>query len=186
MATLNYHDYIAEESGISVVNMGVSGTGYARKSSYGEAFHVRILGIPTDADIVTIFGSFNDIGANLEVGSITDTGTTTLCGCINTTIDNLFDKFPLVRVGIITPTPWHYKNLVPQNENTYVNAIINIARHRGIPCLDLFHESGLRPWDETFRSIAYSNDSNGVHPDEYGHEMIAPIIYEFIKKLLIN
>ena len=32
-ATKNYHDYISEEVGINVINMGVGGTGYKRKES---------------------------------------------------------------------------------------------------------------------------------------------------------
>lgn len=190
----NYHDYIAQKTGIEVVNMGASGTGYMKGYDSNNAFYQRISNVPTDADVVTIFGSGNDCGVNWdssELGNPTDTGTNTICGCINTTIDNLYAVLPTVKLGIITPTPWKdYYPLAttdPQNRMTlYSNAIVEICRLRGIPCLDLYHCSGLRPWDSTFRTLAYSkDDGGGTHPDEKGHEMIAPMIFNFLESIVL-
>lgn len=186
-ASKNYLEYIADASGISTVNMGVSGTGYKNGEDENKAFYQRISTIPTDVDVVTVFGSFNDLSISTEIGNPTDTGTNTICGCINTTIDHLFEKCPLIRLGIITPTPWI--NQRPDNTDTqdalYVDAIINICNLRGIPVLDLFHCSGLRPWEESFRTLAYSNDDgDGTHPDEVGHSIVAPKIKAFLETLL--
>lgn len=183
--TLHYHDYIAEVTGITVVNMGISGTGYAKGGD--NTFNGRIANVPTDADVVTIFGSGNDLTAGIELGEITDTGTETLCGCINTTIDNLIAIMPTVQLGIITPTPWvGYK---PGDKNTmelYSNAIVDICKARSIPCLDLYHCSNLRPWTEEGRAACYSkDDGNGVHPDENGHKLIAPRFKAFLESLLM-
>ena len=30
----------------------------------------------------------------------------TICGCINATIDAIYERIPLARLGIVTPTPW--------------------------------------------------------------------------------
>lgn len=184
--SLHYHDYVAQVTGINVVNLGQSGTGYAKHNP----FYNRINTIPIDSDVVTIFGSFNDLSAELPIGEITDNGTTTLCGCINKTFDDLFTAFPLVNLGVITPTPWSSARPTTAGNTfaeQYVNAIIDICKYRSIPCLDLFHCSNLRPWDATFRQLAYSHDDgNGVHPDETGHKLIAPRFEEFIKSLLLN
>ena len=186
----SYHDYISEETGISVVNMGVGGTGYKNGYSKENAFYQRVSTVSTDVDVVTIFGSFNDLSTTLaaEIGNPTDTGTDTLCGCINTTIDNLYAAFPLARLGVITPTPWVYNR--PDNTESkagqYVDAISSICRLRGIPYLDLFRCSGLRPWEESFRNLAYSKDGgDGTHPDETGHALIAPRIKAFLETLLM-
>ena len=187
--TKNYHDYIAELTGITVVNMGRSGTGYKRTYDEGYAFYQRISDVPTDCDVVTIFGSGNDMTyvAN-SLGDVTDTGTETLCGCINTTIDNLYTIMPTVHLGIITPCPWiDYPPTDLTNPMLKYSAkIVEICKQRGIPCLDLYHCSNLRPWDATFRTLAYSHDDgNGVHPDETGHKLIAGMIKEFVASLFI-
>ena len=177
----NYHDYIAEETGITVVNMGAGGTGYKNGEEENIAFYQRVEDIPEDADIITIFGSGND--RNLELGSVTDTDTNTVCGCINTTIDTIHQRAPTAWMGIITPTPW--MNFPPYEAENKIaklsQALVEICERRGIPCLDLYHCSGLRPWDEDFRKLAYSkDDGDGTHPDETGHAMIYPQIRSFL------
>ena len=186
-STLNYHDYIAENTGITVVNMGRSGTGYKRTEDEGHAFYQRITNVPVDADVVTIFGSGNDLRFADVLGTPTDSGTETICGCINTTIDNLYAILPTIRLGIISPTPWIYNQ--PSDNSTmcrYADALKEICAFRGIPFLDLFRCSGLRPNDKTFRELAYSKDEgNGVHPDETGHSLIAPRIKAFLDSLIM-
>lgn len=186
--TKHYFDYVSDETGIAVENMGLSGSGYAKKADTNNAFYQRIKNVPTDADVVTIFGSGNDRSSNLPIGLPTDAGTTTLCGCINTTIDNLLDVLPTVQFGIVTPTPW--ESNTPDDTTgwmyRYSKAIVDICKLRGIPCLDLFHCSNLRPNDEQFRSLAYSkDDGNGVHPDETGHKIIAPRFKAFLESLIL-
>ena len=183
-----YHQYIADELGFEVTNMGVGGTGYKRKDDTNNAFYQRILDIPTDTEVVTIFGSFNDLGSGVPLGNADDTGTDTLAGAINTTIDRLLDILPLVPLGIISPTPWH--TTLPWDENNqgsqYVALLESICRRRGLPYLDLYHTSGLRPWEESYRTLVYNKDpvGNGTHPNEIGHGLIAPRFGEFIKTLI--
>lgn len=185
--TKNYHDFIKDATGITVVNFGVSGSGYARRSAEGEAFYQRISSVPTDADVVTIFGSGNDLNAGLELGAATDTGTETLCGCINTTIDNLIAIMPAVSLGIVSPTPW---TAFPPGTNNamsrYVDALKSVCEIRSIPYLDLYHCSNLRPWTEEGRAACYTKDEgSGVHPDETGHKLIAPRFKAFLDTLLL-
>lgn len=191
--TLHYHDYIAEKTGITVVNLGVSGTGYMRHQEDNRAFYQRVSDIPLDADVITIFGSGNDLGGGYTLGSPTDVGTTTICGCINQTLDNILDRFlqngKVPTIGVITPTPW--VNNPPSNPtgsmSLYCDAIIQCCKRKSIPVLDLFRESNLHPDNATFRTLAYSKDEgNGVHPDETGHKIIAPMFEAFLYKLLLS
>lgn len=183
--TKHYHDYIKEKTGIKVVNMGVSGSGYKSLENNQKAFYQRISSVPADSDVVTIFGSGNDLSQ--ELGTATDTGTATIGGCINATIDNLHKIMPTVQLGIITPTPW--AGNMPSDHGTmekYVDLINEICRNRSIPCLDLYHCSNLRPDDTEFRKLAYSKDEgSGVHPDETGHKIIASRFEHFLDSLLI-
>lgn len=174
--TKHYFDYIAEKTGIKTINLGVSGTGYMRRKDVNRAFYQRVSDIPEDADVITIFGSGNDLSSDQTLGTVTDTGTDTICGCINATIDAIYERIPLARLGIVTPTPW--VGSMPSKTTCgmakYSEAIVEICKRRSIPCLDLYHESNLRPDDENFRKLAFSKDGgNGVHPDEKGHEIIA-------------
>ena len=186
-ATKRYYDYISDKTGINIVNMGLGGTGYKDEDDNNNAFYQRIMNVPTDSDLITIFGSGNDLSHTL--GNLTDTSTDTICGCINKTLDNLFEVYPLANVGIITPTPWGwYPPSDKENKmELYSNALVEICRRRGIPCLDLYHCSGLRPWKESYLPLCYSkDDGNSVHPDENGHKIIASKIQHFIESLLLH
>ncbi len=187
--TKHYFDYVADATGITTVNFGVSGTGYKRHEDDDIAFYQRVQTIPTDADIVTIFGSFNDLTLIASLGDPTDTGTSTLCGCINTTIDNIIARIPDVSLGIVSPTPWETARPTlngNSNADLYTDALRKICMIRSIPFLDLFHCSNLRPWTQEGREACYSKDDGyGVHPDETGHKLIAPRFKSFVESLLI-
>lgn len=190
-SSMRYMDYIQIETGIRPYNIGKSGTGYANRHAQSEAFYDRISNVPSDSDVVTIFGSFNDVFSSspLEIGTITDSvSDNTLCGFINGTIDKLYNNFPTAQLGIITPCPWENAN--PSNTNSrasqYVQAIVDICKSRGIACLDLFHCSGMRPWESGYRAIYYTHDDgSGVHPNELGHKIIASHINAFLSTILI-
>lgn len=62
--TNHYFDYIAEKTGIKTVNLGVSGTSYMRRKDINRAFYQRVSDIPEDADVITIFGSGNDLSSD--------------------------------------------------------------------------------------------------------------------------
>ena len=192
--TTRYFDYIKNVTGIEIINMGVSGSGYARHQDNGNAFYQRIDNVPIDIDVVTIFGSGNDGSAGLEIGSPSDSGTDTICGCINTTIDNLYKILPTVPLGIISPTPWSWQ--IPEDETCfmyrYSNALKAICEYRGIPFLDLFRLSAFRTMKDgavsaEIHDLLFSNDPDGncTHPNELGHKLIAPKIKAFLESLII-
>ena len=185
--TINYHDYIADETGIMVYNLAHSGCGYAKQGGNGQTFADQAANIPAGTDVITIFGSGNDKSSSLDLGTATDTGTTTICGCINTTLDVIYANYPTTPLGVITPTPW--ANSEPSDGETtmsaYCEKLVEICNLRGIPCLDLYHCSNLHPTDVNFRPLAYSKDNgDGVHPDETGHAIIAPRIRQFLFSLI--
>ena len=185
--TKHYFDYITETTGISVVNMGVGGTGYKRGEENSIAFYQRIDDVPADADVVTIFGSGNDVSILSQLGRITDSGTDTICGCVNTTINKLYSINPAMQIGIISPTPW--VNHQPSNNSgmgVYSTALKDICAMHGIPFLDLYRCSGFRPNDKAYRDLVFSKDSgNGVHPNELGHKIIASRIKAFLDSLIV-
>lgn len=191
--TVNYCDYINAVTKISVYNMGSSGSGYMRKHASGDCFYDHVAAVPTDCDVVTIFGSLNDLGDSQSLGTVTDgLSDNTILGYVNATIDRLYNLYPAVNIGIISPTPW--KSSEPWNisdpASAYCEGLRQICYNRGIPFLDLYHCSNLRPWDAAARDIFYSKDvvdgvNAGCHPDEKGHLMFAPKIKNFLDSLLL-
>lgn len=90
----NYVKVLTSELNLETTNLGISGTGFKRGFENNKAYYQRTNNIPANTEILTIMGSGNDLGANYSLGSPTDTGTDTICGCINTTLDNIFSRFP--------------------------------------------------------------------------------------------
>jgi lysophospholipase L1-like esterase len=187
-AEKHYFDYVAEDLGLTVLNYGVSGTGYKNGS-----FANRIYGsIKEDFDFMTIFGSFNDLDASWEIGEITDYDRDTLYGCMNATVNNFFVKYPTKKLALITPTPWktgiNYFGVETTLENMeeYVDALLSVAKRHRIPCLDLYHCSGLNPDNAAVLTTYYNENGTqdvGAHPNSEGHKFIAQAIKEFIKTL---
>ena len=70
----------------------------------------------------------------------------------------------------------------------YVGKLISICERRGIPYVDLYHASGLRPWNADFRVEYYKENGvqdDGTHPNSKGHKWIYPMIKQFIKQHLV-
>lgn len=180
----NYIDYITEETGIIPVNLGVSGSGYKKREDDNNAFYQRVQNIDNDFDIISIFGSGNDLSLNL--GNVTDNDTSSVFGCVNETIKRIYTKMPTVKLAIISPTPWiDYPNHIEGNKMQLLSeGLQKICKRESIPFLDLYNCSNLRPWDATFRTLMYSrDDGNGVHPDEDGHKQFYKKILKFSESL---
>ena len=109
-------------------------------------------------------------------------------------INGVFARCPDAVMGIITPTKlgylseWKDAN-VSELCKKYVKALIETAEKWSIPVLDLYHTSGLRPWDSAFATKYYKDDNgdgtaNTVHPlDEAHKRFIAPKVEAFIKQI---
>jgi hypothetical protein len=68
----------------------------------------------------------------------------------------------------------------------YADLIKEIGYIRGIPVLDLFNCSNLRPWDATNRTVYYNENGvqdGGTHPNSAGHKLIASQFDTFIHSI---
>ena len=188
----NYTDLVSERLKIECINKGIGGTGFKRKEEENKAFYQRIIDLPSDIDVITIFGSGNDLALMSSIGEITDSTTDTICGCVNKTIDNLLEKFPTTPMGIIAPTPWrgNTPNIIECQMSRYVDKLEEICKRRGIPYLDLYHYSNLHPNNDKCLNLTYYNKSvvdgnaDGVHPNDLGHKIISTKIIQFLKTLI--
>lgn len=202
-ASINFVDIIAQETGAKITNLGKGGTGYTKgNSSTGAAsFMGRVADIPENTEKLLIYGSGNDhnfvssglVGTPMitdpETGKkVFNTATDTLCGCINATIDAIYQRLPKVWLGVIAPAPWASDPPFEEENNNMLiitQSLQEICSLRGIPFLNLYKTSGLRPWDESFNQLAFSN-ADGTHPNNIGHAMIAPQIKAFLMGSINN
>lgn len=196
-ALKNYLSFIKDDMpSLTVENLGASGTGFYNGGTLGNNnFASRVNSIDSytlATDIVTVFGSVNDIGdVSDHLGELGDTTNDTIYGSIYNFFNTLFNSFNGVRVGCISPLNW--KN---SNTNTsvplYLNALKETCELFNVPYLDLYHESNLRPNNSTFLNEYYTSDgaghdatldSAGIHPNSKGHRLIYGRIKDFINRL---
>lgn len=192
-ADKKYYRYIEEKTGITVVVMGAGGTGYYKGYDIGLAYGQRMASVPSDADIITIFGSVNDWHTKnygVEMGNASDTMEAgTLAGYINECIDVAIEKAPYAQIALVTPMDYHG---LPDNIlEGIANIIKAVAAYRKIKCLDLYHESGFRVDNPTFAAV-YTTDYSETaesygHPSNLAHEqLIAPEFMELLKRMLLT
>ncbi len=197
-AAKGYYDYVQEDLGCGIENFGKSEIGYIEPGPYGS-FLDQSRDIPlSGADCVTIFGSFNDLGKVFPLGTVDDEDPGTIGGCMNLTIQNLRERFPDLKIGIATPTPW-VNNAVFTAEgqvneeasgleicDAYVSLLISIAEKYDLPVLNLYETSGMNP-DLPENLDAYYTENGardvGIHLSSAGHKHMYPQWKEFVKAL---
>ena len=195
-----YYDYAAADLECTIVNYGRCGTGYKAHGG-DEPFFERVAFMEVaDADCLTIFGSFNDLGKGFPLGTADDNTTDTVGGCMNLTIQALLGKNPNLTMGIATPTPWRTKDsyaaddpdadsaLTKEECDEYVALLKEVAAKYELPVLDLYENSGLEPNDADARARYYTEngetENSGVHPSSEGHKLMYPQWRDFVTELL--
>ena len=170
-----YAQYLADKLRLSeenIRNYGISGTAVSRDNNYGEAFKTRYKKMNDQADIVFCLGGTNDFGANVTLGSISDSLTAdTFCGSFKMLCDGLVTKYPDTRIVILTPIKRQVTN--PELLEQIVEAEKQIAADYGITAIDLYHAEAL-----DFSTLGFDKyTTDGLHPNESGHELMANYIY---------
>lgn len=181
-ATKNYDEYISKWLGVKVINVAASGTGYINEFKGVKSWLDRVNEFPEKVDFITVMGALND--RTHPVGSFDDKDTATLYGGLHAFYQKLIEKYPGVPILIITSTPREYSYGEDGQFTGHVNAVIQVANYYKFPVLDLYRNSGMQPWDDTYKKEYFSckqaPDGDGVHPNAKGQLIIANQIKEFI------
>jgi lysophospholipase L1-like esterase len=175
--TRNYHSIIGEQENIFVRNYGISGSRIMVGSggTAGSEMVNRYSSMDDDADIITCFGGINDMNNNLPLGTMSDRIKESFYGALNLLLSGLITKYLGKRIGFIAPL--NYGN--PSHE-PYHTAIQEVCKYYSIPLLDL-HKDGLINTVITDAGTFYFSD--GLHPTEQGHDVLARKIRQFIMTL---
>lgn len=193
----NYHDFIRAETGCTVINEGINGSGYYQTGGVKSIPSAISDYSGTMPDLVTIMAGINDImfavdytPQILPIGDYTDTGTSSLMGYVYSAYQALLTKFPLVPFAIMSPIPEisYPQTNINNSLKEFVEELEKFCNYYGIPFLDQYSNSPLKPWVTTFNQKYFSSISapsgDGLHPNYYGQRMLYPRIREFIKTLL--
>lgn len=199
VVTKSYCETLAEKLGSTAKIYGIGGSTIANGS---DAMYSRVLNMNSTADLIFIFGGTNDFAIQSRVlgNQFTtsnnvrtlNTDTSTFYGGLNQLCLNLLSAFPYSTYVFLTPL--HRNNYESQptdlqaNSNglyldQYVECIKNVAKWFSIPVIDLYGESSLYPLDSTQRSQYFVGSSDGVHPNQEGHDIIAQCIYDKLKSI---
>lgn len=172
-------------------NYGISGTRIARQHTPSEAavydqdFCGRAGSMEKDVDVTVVFGGTNDYGhGDAPMGGEEDRTPDTFIGACHFLFQTLLESYPGAKTVVLTPlrrldqdTPKGERGLRLED---YVNQIRRIAEGYGIPVLDLYEASAIRASDpETAARLT----TDGLHPNDAGHAILAEEIGEYLKKL---
>jgi len=168
---------------------GIGGTRIARQltpsedSRYDLDFCMRFDRMDPDADIIIVFGGTNDHGhGDAPFGSFSDREPDTFTGACHFLFSGLLSQYPHSRIVILTPLH-RIADDIPRNGRClkdYAEAIRDIAHSYGLPVLDLFHTSAIRA---DLPEFAQKLTTDGLHPNDDGHRILAIEIGTFLQKL---
>lgn len=129
-----YPTYLAQLSKMNLVCKGLSGSGIGNLGAYshGQVYNAicNITDGKLDADLITLETGANDVNASVPLGTIYDTGQSTLAGCLNDCIRYLQANTDAQIAIICSPAT----TIEPNAENQYyewasmVEQICNLNR----------------------------------------------------------
>lgn len=190
----NYHQFIADRTGLININMGISGTGYQDRKNVAYD-------IAEQPDFIAIMLGTNDYGLVSNkikpLGNATEHKYDTVAGSIYYTFLQLSKNFPTTPIVVMTPLPRIESNPFKEQQNKkkytlgdLVTVIKELANKFSLPVLDLYHDSNLRVWDtnvnnEFFQVEDKELPADGLHPNAKGHEWLSYMIQSFLEEKAI-
>ena len=174
----------------NIRNYGISGSTVSNVSGKNPMFS-RYTTMDNNADIVIVMGGTNDIAGNVPLGDFDPTGATVdtnnFYGALNVLYKGLKEKYPNKPIVVMTPLNAVNSNL-PGGVSTGLNltmedyrvAIRNVAKLYGFYIIELQDLVGFNALVDEDKP-KYITD--GVHPNQAGHDIMAKVISKFINQL---
>ncbi len=191
-----YTDLVAQKTGATVYNHGVSGTRIAKQKTpsydpnWDKDFCSRAKDMEKDADVIVVFGGTNDYGhGDAELGTFSDRTNDTFYGALHTLYTYLCETYPTSKKVIMTPLHRVNEESLLNDHNsfvpiaplkTYVEIIREVAEYYSFPVLDMFKVSGIQPNVPRVKELFMPD---GVHPNDAGYEVISEAIISFLKNM---
>lgn len=155
-----------------------------------RSYCLRAADMDPDADIVIVFGGTNDYGhGDAPLGSPSDTKPNTFWGACNTLFVLLKERYPLAQIVVLTPLhrsqeedPYGegYRTFPTAPLRDYTEILRKATALHGLPLLDLYQTSAIQAH---IPEIAANLTTDGLHPNDKGHEILAKEIGEYLRNL---
>jgi lysophospholipase L1-like esterase len=181
-----YQPIVSARLGFSrVMNYGKSGCTMTAGGEKDDGATVKVgRHIDPTLDCVTIFAGVNDFRLSKPLGSIENRDILTFCGAYVTLVEHILTKNPSCRLNLWTPVQRDkdgydidYTNDAGHQLIDYAHRIKAIGLVYALPVLDLYAESGINKLTLPLFT------SDGLHPNEAGHQRIAGMAASFLERL---
>lgn len=183
----NYDQYVAQMLDLDVVNVAVGGTGYLKTYKQHGSWINDMPEWPEDVDLITVMGGLNDSG--FPLGELNCDDVDTVYGELKEFYETLISLYPCTPIGVITSTPRAESYGENGPDVAIIDAVLQVAHNYSLPTLDLYRNSGLRPWNEDNNKQYFSTpgnpDGDGIHLNGAGQKLIAAKVAAFIRDNLL-
>lgn len=194
-----WQPWVAQYFNCTMVNKGVGGTtvfnngnkevieGELRESWMCSDDRINL--IPSDSDVILVFGGHNDFGYNnLEMGVLGDGNLidSTFKSAYSLMVKKLVNKFPNALIITMTPVGGRTETEKGNSDKQYyirdlcmtdfANAVKEVSAYYGIPCIDINGESRI----STLNHDTYIADV--IHANSDGGKLIANAVINGMKR----
>lgn len=192
LPSLGYVELIRELAGLAQArNYGIGGTRIARQhipsdeAKYDLDFCSRCQEMDPDADIVIVFGGTNDHGhGDAPMGNDDDRSPDTFTGACHYLWSKLLSLYPKSRIVVLTPLHRVDEDRPKGDGNwvlaDYVRILHTTAEQYGLSVCDLYHTSAIQAH---IPQVAEKLTTDGLHPNDTGHRILAEEIIAYLKDL---
>lgn len=165
-------DMLATQHNCTVRNYGVSGT---TLSNRGDGFSMveRYLSMDNDADVVIVWGGWNDVNQGRPLGVFGSTDNTTFYGALNIMLNDLQSKYLGKKIFICTILSTEHSWTTVKNYN---NAIREVSEYYAIEVIEM-SRLGISARNLDVKT-AYIPDN--VHPNTAGNQIVTDFIASFL------
>lgn len=191
-----WQPYLESQLGATLVNCGVGGSRVANYPADERTDYMcgdtRINDIPTDSDVILVFGGHNDFSASCPVGEISqwwtlgDEHESEFIPAYSLMLKKLIERFPNAQIITMTCVGGRTSEAESnQDGQFYLNGkcmtdyskmIKEVSEYYGIPCIDVGGESGIN----TLNHTTYIADV--IHPNAAGGKKIAQCVLNGLKR----
>lgn len=155
----------------------------------------RAFMLPTDADVVVVYGGVNDyLNGDAPFGEEGDKGFMTFCGATRFLMQTLRQRFGDKPIVFMTPAHCYYKGVRDSEIKSrypdladrekplidYVDVIKRTAEGFGIYILDLYENLGVDP---NIPEHKEKYTVEGLHFNDEGHKVIAERLETFLRSI---
>lgn len=193
----------ANKLGMAYDNRGISGSTLGANSTAANSPMSRRFDIlANDCDIVVVMGGTNDVRKSVPLGTIDDRTDSSYYGALHVICEGLINKYQVnqgLEIGktkhIVLATPiklLETGSALNQNLQMYAQAVRDVAAFYSLPVLDLNRHSNINPHilqtvqgtESGYIGVYNPYITDGTHPTQQGHEMMASYIAAFLKSII--